>query len=286
MWLMLIATSAMIMIVLIVSAVAMFHKGCIAEDSQMVRQDALDSVKKEFLSTYGLKELHCPDSLSANAQIDVIKTMQAHIEMVEDRQKDIVSDLRQETNNVINKVNGWLGFWIALLALFGGILPMIIQYILFKRSEIKTKEQIEAIAKKANSCHLQLMVSTICLQYELGIVTDNIQKFDLVNIMLTEMSNSIQEMLKLIEENDYEIDDTNEIIVINALIQYGRAIDALIMIEREGGRMYMHLLRLRDDLREFISAMLDHNVRNKRETWNAFKNLCRRLCSLSATSEE
>ena len=36
-------------------------------------------------------------------------------------------DLRQETNNVIDKQNGWLSFWIAILALVGALLPLLIQ---------------------------------------------------------------------------------------------------------------------------------------------------------------
>lgn len=37
------------------------------------------------------------------------------------------NDLRQETNNVIDKQNGWLSFWIAILALVGALLPLLIQ---------------------------------------------------------------------------------------------------------------------------------------------------------------
>ena len=38
-----------------------------------------------------------------------------------------LNDLRQETNNVIDKQNGWLAFWIAILALVGALLPLLIQ---------------------------------------------------------------------------------------------------------------------------------------------------------------
>ena len=38
-----------------------------------------------------------------------------------------LDDLRQETNNVIDKQNGWLSFWIAILALVGALVPLLIQ---------------------------------------------------------------------------------------------------------------------------------------------------------------
>lgn len=43
-----------------------------------------------------------------------------------------INDVRQETNNIINKINGWLSFWLAILALVGGILPFILSW---KREE-------------------------------------------------------------------------------------------------------------------------------------------------------
>lgn len=37
-----------------------------------------------------------------------------------------IDDARQETNNIINKVNGWISFWIAMLAFVGGLIPALI----------------------------------------------------------------------------------------------------------------------------------------------------------------
>lgn len=38
-----------------------------------------------------------------------------------------LNDLRQETNNVIDKQNGWLSFWIGILAIVGALIPFIFQ---------------------------------------------------------------------------------------------------------------------------------------------------------------
>ncbi|MDE5888373.1 MAG: hypothetical protein K2H46_12420 [Muribaculaceae bacterium] len=40
------------------------------------------------------------------------------------RQEMLVDDYRQETNNLINKMNGWLAFWIGIIALLGVIVPL------------------------------------------------------------------------------------------------------------------------------------------------------------------
>lgn len=40
-----------------------------------------------------------------------------------------LDDLRQETNTVIDKLNGWLSFWIGILAIVGALFPFLFQLI-------------------------------------------------------------------------------------------------------------------------------------------------------------
>ena len=40
------------------------------------------------------------------------------------RQDQLIDDVRQETNNIINKMNGWLGFWMGVMAILGVFVPI------------------------------------------------------------------------------------------------------------------------------------------------------------------
>ena len=55
------------------------------------------------------------------------------------------NDLRQETNNVIDKQNGWLSFWIAILALLGALLPLLIQMNMQQDQRHKFEEEKKEI---------------------------------------------------------------------------------------------------------------------------------------------
>lgn len=55
-------------------------------------------------------------------------------------EKDI-DDIRQETNNVINKYNGLLSLWIALITVIGGLIP----WIVFFRIEDKNESRISSM---------------------------------------------------------------------------------------------------------------------------------------------
>ena len=69
----------------------------IADSVEIVGMDSLIEVLKEWNDEYDETMLHGLD------------------------------DLRQETNNVINKQNGWFSFWLGILALVGALLPFVIQ---------------------------------------------------------------------------------------------------------------------------------------------------------------
>lgn len=46
-----------------------------------------------------------------------------------------LDNLRQETNNVIDKQNGWLSFWLGIFALVGALIPFIFQLRIQKNQE-------------------------------------------------------------------------------------------------------------------------------------------------------
>lgn len=56
------------------------------------------------------------------------------------RQDAMVQDLRQESNNIINKMNGWLGFWIGVLALLGVFVPISLQFRLKQNADSQADE--------------------------------------------------------------------------------------------------------------------------------------------------
>lgn len=50
------------------------------------------------------------------------------------RQDKMADDLRQETNNMINKVNGWLSFWMSVMAVLGVFVPIALQFKLYRET--------------------------------------------------------------------------------------------------------------------------------------------------------
>lgn len=60
---------------------------------------------------------------------ETVKEIRAHISLIERQQEHFIADIRQEVNNCIEKYNGWLAFWISILAVLCGIIPVLLQYM-------------------------------------------------------------------------------------------------------------------------------------------------------------
>lgn len=70
---------------------------------------------------------------------------------IEKRQEELVLDLRQETNNVLDKESAWLAFWITVLTIVGVICPLGYQILNFqteKENIAKLEESSEKLKKK------------------------------------------------------------------------------------------------------------------------------------------
>lgn len=71
------------------------------------------------------------------------------------RQDKLADDLRQETNNMINKVNGWLSFWMGVIAVLGVFVPIALQFKLYREtrdSDLALKKQHDEDRMRIEDC--------------------------------------------------------------------------------------------------------------------------------------
>ena len=83
-----------------------------------------------------------------------------------------MSDLRQETNNVIEKHNAWLSFWIGILAIVGALIPALLQW----RNERRIDSEIDRIKKQQDEIE-ELRLPTVISQLSSTLISivDNVR---------------------------------------------------------------------------------------------------------------
>ena len=116
-------------------------------------QDEFNQLNKDSMSYIPLEEYR-KSIYRLNSQI-----LKVQSELLE-RQQDLVLDIRQETNNNIEKESAWLAFWITVLTIVGVICPLGYQILNFKNE----KENLEALKKKTDELEKEYKIKNEAFQ--------------------------------------------------------------------------------------------------------------------------
>lgn len=132
------------------------------------------------ISNQQMEELKC--------YIDSIYTKQnSHYE-------NALNDLRQESNNIINKWNGWFSFWIALLALLAGVIPLLVQMKVAHDNKEQLKDKFKELESQENLNEKRLEKFIESINYRVDLILkdfnnknqdirDGYDRFKLADIM-------------------------------------------------------------------------------------------------------
>lgn len=271
----LLISTVIILLILVVSSVIMFLKGMNSSPQEQteVRMEGIAKIDDENDATSSLSEK--PIDLYVLERIEHQDKM---IEAMEVRNESVLADLRQESNNIINKFNAWLGFWIAILAIFGGVVPIIIQYILREKSKREVAEMMEELRCRSLSHQMQLMVTSLDINKRNSIIKDSIVKEQFINLYKSECLKSLKELTDLSDNKQGFLDHTRELHLISILVQYCRLID-IERIDAKGEKLRKYN-ELYDKIKRLIVEILQHTRYSRTRIWNQLIDLIPRLSSI------
>ena len=196
-------------------------------------------------------------------------------------EKDI-DDIRQETNNIINKYNGLMSFWIAIITIIGGIVPWTIFYRNEDKYEKKfnnmkedvderLKNEIDKFKKNHNNYLLEMDKNKI-INCVYGITSSanpsinkcNIGRENLTKLFLSDLSEnfaSFIEHIKLILEEDSKVDISKETMLVLLQIQF-----VIIKSKTIYSEMYIHryLFSLHKKINDVINIIRDNGMSSQK----------------------
>ena len=268
-----IVISTLVILALIIGCCRMF--GYSIENERMMSESILhrDSLISARLSKPVSIELDTLGRPLANSGqiISLIKE-------VEERQSEYFSDLRQESNNIINKFNAWLGFWIAILTIFGAVIPIVIQYILHQKSKRDIESMFDKLQKKALNHQLLLAVSGVYISNDCDAIRDTSAQEKLMNTLIEETYVSFKSIVELIDNSQGYLDRESEIYLINSLVQYSRLVN--ILKEKCKYRETRRLTFLADKIKELISDITKREEVSRDIIWRRVLDLMPELGAL------
>lgn len=260
-----IIATILIMTTLVIASATMFVKSTSLEKS-------IELTTREIYTPNVYKDTDFQD-------LNLMQNLEYQIEELRKDQENVLADLRQESNNIINKFNGWLGFWTAILAIFGGIIPIVLQYILREKSKKEMQEMFESLQTRALDHQMQLLVSSIEYDHECSIISDSIQKKVYISMLTEETNKYMYELIDLLDNQQGFLSRDAEMHIIIGLVQYCRLIDILVI---EASRTQRRQLKeLLTKIKALIVEILKHDEYSRSHVWNRLLDLIPRLYSLA-----
>ena len=259
----LIAT-VLIMTILVIASANMFVKSTSVETS-------IEQKTQEIDTPNVYKDTDFQD-------LNLMQHLEYQIEELKNNQENVLADLRQESNNIINKFNGWLGFWTAILAIFGGIIPIVLQYILREKSKKEMQEMFESLQTRALDHQMQLLVSSIEYDHECSIISDSIQKKVYISMLTEETNKYMHELIDILDNQQGFLSREAEMHIIVGLVQYCRLIDILVIDVSRIQRRQLNELLTR--IKALIVEILKHDEYSRTQVWNRLLDLIPHLYSL------
>lgn len=270
----LISVSA-VFVTLIVASVCMFIAGQKTDDA--INQEILkaDSIRNELLKIR-VYDMEAADSLTVSP--NGLTAIEKRLIRLENQQENTLADIRQESNNIINKFNGWLGFWIAILAIFGGVIPLVIQYVLKQKAEKEYRQMFEEMEKKAYTQYLFQLISSVNVNNECSILKDSVKQGDYIAMTIGESYQALNRLMEHIDKDNGTLSRESELLIVNSLIQYIRLIDILKAISNH--RKIRTLEETRALVKTLIEDIFNHEQHNREIIWLRLMDILPRLRGL------
>lgn len=204
--------------------------------------------------TVKLEYINLSDSIGRNAKnvlvdtayvhrIDkVLHTVEQNQKQIVGRQDDLIADLRQESNNNIEKTTAWATFWITVMAFVGTLIPALLSVWTHHRDEIAMDKLEKGIAAKEiewNKLEHSMKQKLRKLQLSINVVNlnnglDN-KIFDTIpnslgikQTVFDGITKEFEDIVKWLEDNaDIENDINPREIITTSLICIHSAIQAI-----------------------------------------------------------
>lgn len=180
----------------------------------------IERINTSVVDTASIKA--SPSLLSFEKRLD---SLQASYSMIKDTQERVINDIRQETNNNLDKISAWLSFWVAILALLGVFVPFAFQFFVYKREKDEIQKRHEEIKKLRDqyqtefaTLNIRLLASSYTSILDLHQLSDNLQIVDIEHRMLKNILVQLKEIQNSLKHSDDSSITTDRMISICAIL--------------------------------------------------------------------
>lgn len=294
-----------ILVLLAIILVAHFVQACISSrdvnksDYHEVMIDSIVLVKPDSatiaIDTLQLKTLIC--------RVDSMREMQRQF------YDNYLSDLRQESNNNINKYNGWLSFWIALLTIVLGVIPFMMSYkvnsyhkeyldFLIRKTARELKDQVEtdlqddkkAIKKLKEEIDLtqgvikklglQTMAEDINIAKNNKLLTDTRERSQLWATLLLSFGLKLEDYTRTIKDLVKDGVTEEQVTQMREVLIHAHYVLGLWFSQANSKLQSKQAVKMLDTLKEMILKDTDNTSTGRQSYYSDFTDIVSQYCRM------
>lgn len=164
-----------------------------------------------------------------------LSDMQRQMQLMSERQDELVNDMRQETNNNLVRLDTHFSIWIGIIALLGVILPLFIQFRAHNEFKERLAEVHEAYESKTCELERKLKISenklvVFNLLHDMNCIRTNVEynteiehNIEIINDLLACSISSLTKIGGYVFKREYTTDDkmmlTDSLILTSGMLE-------------------------------------------------------------------
>ena len=214
-----------------------------------------------------------PDGMAVLTKTRIqLDSLRREVEVLQKYNAELIANIRQETNNSLDKINGWLAFWVATSCLVCMVVPLIAQW----RNELHHKDMIEQLKREIDREKDRLMMIRNYANMQVGIEAKLLKPIegdgDMMQVIWREAMGCIDRQLhKIIDNNPAILDEDNRRHLMHMLIQmYGYVIEVDVCAAVRNRRK---LNELKDSITRLYNELAQHQHKTPDDIIADFKVL-------------
>lgn len=268
---------------------------CRASYTLPVRHLEYDSIFADTDSQH-LERLRSIDSMSGYDS--VMAAILAEQKIILKRQDDLINDIRQETNNNIDKTNALISFWVGIMALFGVFIPIVLQFRLNHDSKAESKRQMEDFK---NSCRLELdelkneienrrqnierlryinELNALCLGADHRMFSEVGERTDIERALWAYSTDALANWIETVFSEDSKDNEETRFQLIECMIHI---LATFNMLRGYGSSRHRDIMQTENSVRKLIAMITEQKYPNWKSLGETMRDLVRELREMDLT---
>lgn len=175
-------------------------------------------------------------------------------------QDNLINDLRQETNNNIDKINALISFWVGIMGLLGVFVPLILQFRLHYTDK-KLRDELDEKQMRLESLLSINRLNSFRIIAEHGIKQECSDRGDVMQKLWEQSNDDLEKMINYCFTDKQNENDETRLNLVNSLVHI------LVTVSRVKSFLHIKHRRRIDQISDKLNTLVSIIISKAYKDW-------------------